>query len=82
MRCRFIISTLLLATGFLLLTTGRARAYIDPGTGSYILQLILAGMVGAAFTLKLFWKRIKLFVLVNVLKRDGRTEDQSADEDG
>jgi hypothetical protein len=38
-----------------------AYAYLDPGTGSYILQLILAGLLGAAFAVKLFWKNIKTF---------------------
>ncbi len=34
-------------------------AYIDPGTGSYILQLVIAAFVGVTFTIKVFWKRIK-----------------------
>ena len=36
-------------------------AYIDPGTGSYILQVLLAAFVGGLFMLKVFWKSIKLF---------------------
>jgi hypothetical protein len=40
---------------------GSAYAYLDPGTGSYILQLVLAGLLGAAFAVKLFWKQIKTF---------------------
>jgi putative flippase GtrA len=36
-------------------------AYIDPGTGSYILQLLIAAFVGISFTIKLFWKKIKKF---------------------
>jgi uncharacterized membrane protein len=38
------------------------RAYLDPGTGSYILQIILAAILGGLFALKLFWHRIKLFL--------------------
>ena len=38
-----------------------AYAYLDPGTGSYIFQLILAGLVGFLFVLRLYWKRIKGF---------------------
>ena len=33
-------------------------AYIDPGTGSYVLQVIAAGVLGAMFALKMFWHRI------------------------
>jgi hypothetical protein len=36
-------------------------AYIDPGTGSYILQVLIAGFVAVSFTIKVFWKRIKKF---------------------
>ncbi|OGM21132.1 hypothetical protein A2714_05680 [Candidatus Woesebacteria bacterium RIFCSPHIGHO2_01_FULL_38_9] len=36
-----------------------ARAYIDPGSGSYILQIVIAGLLGASFTVKLYWKKIR-----------------------
>ena len=39
-----------------------ANAYIDPSTGSYLLQILLAGFLGALFTLKIFWKNVKTFV--------------------
>jgi len=38
-----------------------AFAYVDPGTGSYIIQMIIAALVGGLFALKLFWVRIKTF---------------------
>ncbi len=38
-------------------------AYLDPGTGSYIYQLIIAGIVGASYTVKVFWGRIKTFFI-------------------
>jgi hypothetical protein len=40
-----------------------AQAYLDPGTGSFIFQTIVAMVVGAAFTLKLYWQRVKGFFL-------------------
>ena len=36
-------------------------AYIDPGTGSMILQLLLGGVAGAWVVLKLFGQRIMAF---------------------
>ncbi len=39
-----------------------AHAYIDPGTGSYILQLFLAALFGALYTIRLYWVRIKHFL--------------------
>ena len=35
------------------------RGYIDPGTGSYILQMLLAGVLGAGFAMKSYWAKIK-----------------------
>ena len=39
-----------------------ANAYIDPGTGSYIFQTIIAVIIGASFTLKLYWKKVRTFI--------------------
>ena len=36
-----------------------AQAYIDPGTGSYVLQIAIAGIAAGAFALKIFWRKIK-----------------------
>jgi hypothetical protein len=33
--------------------------YLDPGSGSYLLQLLIAGLVGSAFMIRTFWSRIK-----------------------
>lgn len=43
----------------LLISTDAAYAYLDPGTGSFILQMLLAGGLAAAASVKLFWQRIK-----------------------
>lgn len=64
------------------LLCGNARAYIDPGTGSYILQIVIAGIVGAAFMLKLFWKRIQLFISNIILRKNSRRENDPSGEDG
>jgi hypothetical protein len=46
----------------LCLLVGDAYAYIDPGTGSYIFQLAIAGILAAAYILKVYWiKVIDLF---------------------
>ncbi|MEW5703932.1 MAG: hypothetical protein AB1781_05025 [Pseudomonadota bacterium] len=38
-----------------------AYAYLDPGTGSIILQLLFGGVAGALVIAKLYWHRIKSF---------------------
>ena len=35
--------------------------YVDPGSGSYLIQALVAAAMGAAFFLKTFWWRIKMF---------------------
>lgn len=35
-----------------------ARAYLDPGSGSMFLQLLLAGVAGAVVLLKMYWHRL------------------------
>ena len=38
-----------------------AHAYIDPGTGSYLLQMLVASFFGAVFALGVFWRSVKVF---------------------
>jgi len=45
----------------LLLAMNPARAYLDPGMGSYIFQIVIAAAVGAAFVAKLFFRRLLNF---------------------
>ncbi len=37
----------------------RPQAYLDPGSGSFLIQLLIAGLVGAGFLIKAYWKKIK-----------------------
>lgn len=39
-----------------------AHAYLDPGTGSYILQLAAAGLLASMFTLRMYWTKVKDWV--------------------
>jgi len=39
-----------------------ACAYIDLGTGSYFLQILLGFVFGLIFSIKLFWNKIALFL--------------------
>lgn len=33
-------------------------AYLDPGSGSLLVQALVAGVAGAAVTVKIYWRRI------------------------
>ncbi len=45
--------------GAVALAPSSAHAYIDPGTGSMVLQAIIAGVVGGLVVIKMYWQRIK-----------------------
>lgn len=45
--------------------------YLDPGSGSFILQLIIGGIVGLLVALKAFWGRIRAFFI-----REGQPRPQ------
>lgn len=38
-----------------------ARAYLDPDTGSYVVQLLIGGLLGGLFALGVFWRRVVAF---------------------
>ncbi|MCA9396280.1 MAG: hypothetical protein KC649_03840 [Candidatus Omnitrophica bacterium] len=44
-----------------LFSVNRAYAYIDPGSGSYLFQLLIAGIMGSLFAVKTFWHKITAF---------------------
>lgn len=43
------------------LTSRPSYAYLDPGSGSYLLQILLAGLLAASFMLKSFWQKLRAF---------------------
>ena len=52
----------LLIISIMLLFNSYSHAYIDPGTGSIIIQVLIASFVGIAYTAKIFWKQITGFI--------------------
>jgi hypothetical protein len=42
--------------------------YIDPGSGSYLIQAIIAAVLGAGFFFKNFWVKIKSFFVKSKTK--------------
>jgi hypothetical protein len=66
---------LLLLTLLLLVLPSIANAYLDPGTGSYVLQLLIGGLLGGLFALGVFWRRVGAFF--KRLFRRGSSDDGS-----
>lgn len=59
---------LLMVIAVLLCIPNYVSAYLDPGTGSYLFQILFATFLGGVFTLKLFWKKIRI-LLRNLFSR-------------
>jgi hypothetical protein len=72
---RFSFSVFLL----LIMSTGPASAYLDPGTGSMILQGLIAGLMVVATTLGVYWQRF-LEIIYQVTGKDFR-KPSSSEED-
>lgn len=70
------IITTLTALALFIATHGKANAaYLDPGSGSFILQLLLAALVGGAFIIKTYWKKI-----IGFFRKDSTQEKGSKEE--
>ena len=54
--------------------------YIDPGTGSIILQAIIASVVGAALFARIFWNRILNFFGVKKETEPDPSDEPNEDE--
>ncbi len=52
-----------------------ALAYLDPGAGSLVIQVVIAAIASIAFAMKIFWKKIKLYL-------DGFFGKSSGGQDG
>lgn len=73
-KCQRIVCVAALALCGLGLQAGTAQAYLDPGTGSMILQVLLGGVAGAMVALRLYWGRLKTFFA-------GRRAEPPGDQD-
>jgi len=57
-----LVKAVTLAILFHLSFPQQSYAYIDHGSGSYFLQLLMAGLLGLLYSIKLFWTKIRVFL--------------------
>lgn len=50
-----LVTTLFVTVGW----SAHTAAYVDLGTGSYLLQMLFAGVFGAIFSAKSFWIKLR-----------------------
>ena len=53
-----IITTLMIS--FCTLFVSDAYAYLDPASGSIIIQVIIGALVGVGIAAKIYWEKIKI----------------------
>jgi hypothetical protein len=64
---------LLLAIALWFGLTDKAFAYLDPGTGSILLQAVIGGVASGLFILRMYWRRIKaLFTTAKAAEDPGQ----------
>ena len=56
-----ILFALMLFAGILFVQK-EASAYLDPSSGSILIQIILGGIAGIFVLLKIYWRRIRRFL--------------------
>ena len=63
MKFRSGVSILAILMIFGHLSISDAYAYLDPGSGSIIIQMLVGTLVGVGIVLKIYWQRFKMKVL-------------------
>ena len=54
---------------------GLRLAYLDPGAGSFVIQALVATLVGVAVVLRLYWRKVKALFGVGV---EAEEDDESS----
>ena len=55
-----------------LLFTSNTYAYLDPGSGSIILQAIVAAIAAGGVTIKIYWQKVKSLFKKNKKKEEDK----------
>ena len=73
----FRLAMTMMAVG---VSTSSAHAYLDPGTGSMILQILLGGIAGLALAIKLYWHKFLSLCGVGRPAQESHRRSVQADE--
>ena len=56
-----------------------AHAYLDPGSGSYILQMVIGVFITLSFVFRTSLKRLIIFIKKTIFRRDEGTQKVKSD---
>ncbi len=57
------------------------QAYLDPGSGSILIQLLVAGALGAGFLLRNSWGKVKALFGIKPAEEDESSEELDLPEE-
>jgi len=74
---------LVLICVMILVEPRQAYAYLDPGTGSLLIQMLIGGVIAGLYTIKMYWYQLKSFIKRILGKEDMQinTEANSSEDD-
>lgn len=75
-----ILVAFVFAASAMLMPGQEAQAYLDPGTGSYILQIVIASIAAVFVGMRVFWSHIKNFIFGFFLKKKPVKTDNSIEK--
>ena len=75
----FVLWFVAVAAVVVFVPTARAYGYLDPGTGSFLLQILVAGLLGILLAVRIFRDRIMIF-LRRLTGRSSSTSDDTSSE--
>jgi hypothetical protein len=71
-----MIEITLLLILYLVVSPAPAHAYLDPGTGSYITQIVIGFLVGGLYMSKIYWHQLKS-LLTNLFTRKKKNDPEA-----
>ena len=69
------LSTVLASAAALICVTTQAHAYLDPGTGSIILQATVAAVASSLFAIKMYWYKLKTVLGLKTVSSEQTDDD-------
>jgi hypothetical protein len=69
------LSVIAISIAFVMLSTENAYAYLDPGTGSILLQAMIATVASSLFVIKMYWYKFR-----SLLGFKRRTEEDTSND--
>jgi hypothetical protein len=75
MRIRVLLLTVVAVIGGLV---SPAYAYLDPGTGSIILQGIIGGVAAGAAIIGIYWQKVKAFFSSDIASSEEMSSEKAS----